>query len=91
MCVGDKMWMHWNKAPMRLWQTQLNFAVWCTLSACGVSSEHLNCTKHPMIRAVYGFHVYYHVRRVLKRLQVPLPHETPFNATDNPYMSSERS
>ena len=27
MCVGDKLWMHWNKAPMRLWQTQLNFAV----------------------------------------------------------------
>ena len=29
------------------------------------------------------------MRRVLKRLQVPLPHETGFNATDNPYMSSE--
>ena len=22
MHVGDKLWMHWNKAPMRLWQTQ---------------------------------------------------------------------
>ena len=21
MLVGDKLWMHWNKAPMRLWQT----------------------------------------------------------------------
>ena len=27
MCVGDKLWTHWNKAPMQLWQTQLNFAV----------------------------------------------------------------
>ena len=27
MRVGDKLWMHWNKAPMRLWETQLNFAV----------------------------------------------------------------
>ena len=27
MRVGDKLWMHWNKAPMRLWQTQLNFVV----------------------------------------------------------------
>ena len=27
MCVGDKLWMNWNKAPMRLWQTQLNFEV----------------------------------------------------------------
>ena len=52
MCVGDKLWMNWNKAPMRLWQTQLNFAVWCTLINC---SSHLNCTKHPMIRSVYRF------------------------------------
>ena len=68
MRVGDKLWTHWNKAPMRLWQTQLNFAVWCASSACGVSSAHLNYSKHPMIRAVYNFHVYYHVRQVLKRL-----------------------
>ena len=75
MCVGDKLWMHWNKAPMRLWQTQLNFAVWCASSTCWVSAEHLNYTKHPMIRSVHRFHVYYHVRRVLKKLQVLLPHE----------------
>ena len=60
--VGDKLWTNWNKALMCLWQTQLNFAVWCALSACGVSSVHLNYTKHPMIRLVYCFHVYYHVR-----------------------------
>ena len=42
-----------------------------------------------MIRSVYRFHIYYHVRRVLKRLQVPLPHETGFNAADNPYTESE--
>ena len=42
MCVGDKLWTNWNKAPMQLWQTQLNFVVWCTSSACGVSSAHLN-------------------------------------------------
>ena len=88
MHVGDKLWMNWNKSPMRLWQTQVNFAVWCAPSACGVSSVHLNFTK-PMIRAVYRFHVYYHVRRILKRLQVPLPHETSFNTADNPYTSSE--
>ena len=41
MHVGDKLWTHWNKAPMRLWQTQLNFAVFCVSSACGVSSAHL--------------------------------------------------
>ena len=89
MKVGDKLWTNWNKAPMRLWQTQLNFLVWCTLSACGVSSVHLNYKRHAMVRAVYRFHMYYHVRRVLKRLQTPLPHETGFNAADNLYTISE--
>ena len=63
MKVGDKLWTNWNKAPLKLWQSQLNFAVFCASSACEVSSEHLNYTKHSMIRAVYQFHVYYHMRR----------------------------
>ena len=67
----------------------VNYVVFCASSACGVSSAHLNYTKHPMIRSVYRFRVYYHMRRVLKRLQVPLPHETGFNAADNPYTESE--
>ena len=29
------------------------------------------------------------MRRILKKLQVPLPHETGFNAADNPYTESE--
>ena len=89
MRVGDELWMNWNKAPMHLWQTQLNFAVFCALSACGVSSAHLNYKAHPMIRSVYRFHVYYHVRKIFKKLQVPLPHETGFNVADDPYTESE--
>ena len=89
MRVGDKLWTNWNKAPLKLWQTQLNFAAWCASSACEISAAHLNYKKHPMIRSVYRFHVYYHVRRVLKRLQTPLPHETGFNVADNPYTESE--
>ena len=42
-----------------------------------------------MIRSVYRFHVYYHVRRILKKIQTPLPHKTGFNAADNPYTESE--
>ena len=33
-------WNNWNKAPMRLWQTQLNYAVFCALSAWG-SARHI--------------------------------------------------
>ena len=40
MRIGDKLWTNWNKAPMRLWQTQLNLAVFCASSACGVSLAH---------------------------------------------------
>ena len=29
------------------------------------------------------------MRRILKRLQTPLPHETSFDAADNPYTESE--
>ena len=42
-----------------------------------------------MFRAVYQFHVYYHVRRVLKRLQVLLPQEDSFNTTGNPHTKEE--
>ena len=51
---------------------QLNFTVFCASSACGVSVEHLN-TKKPMIRSIYRCHVYYHIRRILKILEIPLP------------------
>ena len=87
--IGNKSWTNWNKAPLKLWQTQLNFVVWCSSSPCGVSSEHLDYKKHSMVRAVYRFHVYYHVRRILKRLQVSLPHEAGFYAADNPYTNEE--
>ena len=29
------------------------------------------------------------MRRILKRLQTPLPHKTGFNTADNPYTKSE--
>ena len=89
VAIGDKLWMNWNKAPLKLWQTQLNYMMFCASSACRVSSAHLNYTKHPMIRLVYQFHVYYHVGQVLKRLKAPLPHKTGFNVADNPYTESE--
>ena len=38
-----------------------------------------------MVKPLYRFHVCYHVRQVLKRLQVPLPHEDGFNPYHNPY------
>ena len=62
----------------------MNFAVFCASSACGVSVKHLNAKK-PMIRSTYRFHVYYHIERILKILEIPLPYENSFNQYNNPY------
>ena len=38
-----------------------------------------------MIRSIYRFHVYYHIRRILKILEIPLPYENSFNKYNNSY------
>ena len=65
--VEDQKFKDWDHYKFAIWQSQLNFAVFCASSACGVSVEHLNAKK-PMIRSIYRFHVYYHIRRILKIL-----------------------
>ena len=82
--VEDQKFKDWDHYKFTIWQSQLNFAVFCASSACGVSVEHLNA-KEPMIRSIYRFHVYYHIRRILKILKIPLPYENSFNQYNNSY------
>ena len=82
--VEDQRFKDWDHYKFTIWQSQLNFVVFCASSACGVSVEHLN-TKEPMIKSIYRFHVYYHIRRILKILEIPLPYENGFNQYNNPY------
>ena len=82
--VEDQRFTDWDHYKFTLWQSQLNFTVFCASSACGVSVEHLNA-KEPMIRSAYRFHVYHHIRRILKRLKIPLPYDNSFNKYNNPY------
>ena len=84
MRVEDQRFKDWDHYKFTLWQSQLNFEVFCASSACGVSVEHLNA-KEPMVRSIYRFHVYYHIRRVLNRLKIPLPYENSFNKYNNLY------
>ena len=79
-----KKFIDWDYYRFTSWQTQLNFDVFCASSACGVSVEHMNAKK-PIIRSIYHFHVYYHIRRILKILEIPLPYENSFNQYNNPY------
>ena len=51
----------------------MNFVVFSASSACGVS-----------VRSMYHFHVYYHIRRILKMLEILLPYENSFNQYNNP-------
>ena len=82
--VEDQKFKNWDHYKFTIWQSQLNFAVFCASSACGVSVEHLNANEQ-MIRSIYRFHVYYHIRRILKILEIPLPYENSFNQYNNPY------
>ena len=86
--VEDQRFKGWDHYKLTLWQSQLNFAVSCASSACGVSVEHINAKK-PMIRSICRFHVYYHIRRILKILEIPLPYENSFNQYNNPYNHEE--
>ena len=82
--VEDQRFKDWDHYKFTIWQSQLNFAVFCASSACGLSVEHLNA-KEPMTRSIYRFHVYYHIRRILKILEIPLPYENSFNQYNNLY------
>ena len=37
-----------------------------------------------MVKVLYRFHMYYNVRKILKRLHVLLPHEAGLKDSDNP-------
>ena len=82
--VEDQKFKDWDHYKFTIWQSQLNFVVFCASSACGVSVEHLYA-KEPMIRSIYRFHVYYHIRRILNILEIPLPYEISFNQYNNLY------
>ena len=82
--VEDQRFKDWDHYKFTIWQSQLNFMVFCASSACRVSVEYLN-GKEPMIRSIYRFHVYCHIRRILKILEIPLPYENSFNQYNNPY------
>ena len=49
-----------------------------------MSTEHLN-SEQPLVRALYRFHTYYHVRRILKRMLTPLPGTESFDKYNNAF------
>ena len=56
------------KPDMSFWPQQLNFALWCATTGCGVSRELLfpsTLNLSEQIRTFYQFHVYYTTRTIL--------------------------
>ena len=84
---SDAVVQRWRTDWMSFWQNQLNFAVWCATTGCGVDfNNHLNDTG--MIGSLFRFHVYYQTRRILFEMAIALPQDTSWNAFDNNYNRS---
>ena len=83
------------KGPnMGFWQQQLNFALWCATTGCGVSREMLfpnsGFNLSEQLRTFYQFHVYYTTRKILYKLggvqsKNALPDDEGFDEINNPY------
>ena len=71
-----------SRCDMSFYQNQLNFAVWCASSGCGVSLEHLNAEKK-LLSSVFRFHLYYQTRKLLQDMSCPIPGDKIFKTADN--------
>ena len=82
MTKNEEVWQ-WNSQPLKCFQKQLNFAVLCASTGCGVS--YVDHTNHSdkLIRSVYRFHFYFQLQRILSELQVPLPNDPNFHPLNN--------
>jgi len=77
----------WLEEPnMRFWSQQLNFAVWCATSGCGISNDMLSDNQ---IGCILRFHVLYTIRSILSQLEVPLPWNNTFVWNGTRYNSSD--
>ena len=84
---SDAVVQRWRTDWMKFWQNQLNFAVWCATTGCGVDfNNHLKETG--MIGSLFRFHVYYPTRRILFEMSAALPQDASWNAFDNKYNRS---
>lgn len=83
--ASDTLVKKWQAHHLSFWQNQLNFAIWCATTGCGVSaSDHL-LVGEPLAQALFRFHAYYQTRRILTELRCPLPTDDSWDAYDNAY------
>ena len=95
--LSNALWMkfynsHGKDKPelneyFHMYRCQLNFALFRSTSVLGISWQHLN-HSNLLVRSIYRFHVYFHVRSILHDLGIPLPHEDGFSRVKNAYIKS---
>ena len=68
-----------------MYRCQLNFAMFYPTSALGISWQHLD-HRNLLVRSVYRFHVYFHVR--LHDSTISLPHKDGFSKFKNCYIKN---
>ena len=47
------MIIDWKTTPMQFWQNQLNFAVWCSTSGCGVTYDDHIMASDVFMKSLY--------------------------------------
>ena len=73
-----------SKCDMTFYQNQLNFALYCASTGCGISKSHLFNKNYPdFIKSFFRFHLYYQIRKILHELECSLPGDELFKAADN--------
>ena len=82
--TSDALVQEWRTNWLNFWQNQLNFAIWCATTGCGVDfKNHLQASG--MTGSLFRFHVYYQTRRILFEMGCALPQDASWNAFDNSY------
>jgi len=87
--TSNNVVQNWNSNPMQFWQNQLNFATWCATTGCGISLVDHLMHDDALVQAVYRFHAYYQIRRILKEIQASLPEDVEQDVINNPYNHRE--
>ena len=85
----------WLAGPnIKYWPQQLNLAVWCATTGCGISREIFDDNSAiplpPNVQAFYKFHIYFTVRQILFQMGgiqsiSALPGDPTFDQFNNKY------
>ena len=89
--LSNALWMKFynshGKYRPEVYRCQLNFVLFCATSALGTSWQHLNQPNF-LLRSVYRFHVYFHVRIIVHHLDISLPHKDGSRKLKHSYIKS---